>query len=157
MANSKLRKDAKLRVHTAMEEHIGNFLRSGTFKDIMNLYRLPTTILAFIECRKKVKAQYPKVDVTAITFGDQERGVEENGESSTADFYPNITLKWDRDSGGRTIFPPKFEFSFVAMDEEDVEKAEGDGDGAEVAEVEQLRLLTFHTLRTLLPFEFWRM
>ncbi|GKU94992.1 hypothetical protein SLEP1_g8410 [Rubroshorea leprosula] len=85
----------KLLAHNAMEEHIAKFLKSGTFDNIMNLYRLPTAILAFTDCRKKVKAQYPEVDVTSITFGGQEGGVEENGESMSTDFWPKVKLRWD--------------------------------------------------------------
>lgn len=55
-ANSELRKDAELRIHNAMEKHIGNFLKSRIFEDIINLYQLPIAILAFTEFRKKVKA-----------------------------------------------------------------------------------------------------
>ncbi|GKV42368.1 hypothetical protein SLEP1_g49779 [Rubroshorea leprosula] len=73
-----LKKKVDLLVHNGMEEHIGNFLNSSIFKNIINLYRLLTAILAFTNCRKKVKAQYPEVDVTTVTFGEQEEGVEED-------------------------------------------------------------------------------
>ncbi|GKV05250.1 hypothetical protein SLEP1_g17284 [Rubroshorea leprosula] len=49
----------------------------------------------FSNGRKKVKLQYPMVDVTKITFGDQEEEVEENGESSIIDFHLEVELKWD--------------------------------------------------------------
>ncbi|GKV41375.1 hypothetical protein SLEP1_g48918 [Rubroshorea leprosula] len=67
-------------VHNGMKEHIGNFISSNSFDNIVNLYRLPTAIIAFTDCRKKVKTVYPEVDVTRITFGEQEAGVEEDGE-----------------------------------------------------------------------------
>ncbi|GKV01653.1 hypothetical protein SLEP1_g14190 [Rubroshorea leprosula] len=51
-----LKKNVDLLVHNGMEEHIGNFLNSNTFEDILKLYRLPTAIVAFTDCRKKVKA-----------------------------------------------------------------------------------------------------
>ncbi|GKV48759.1 hypothetical protein SLEP1_g55554 [Rubroshorea leprosula] len=73
-------------VHNGMKEHIGNFISSSSFDNIVNLYRLPTAIIAFTYCRKKVKAEYPEVDITKITFGEQEEGVEEDGESMSADF-----------------------------------------------------------------------
>ncbi|GKV13767.1 hypothetical protein SLEP1_g24747 [Rubroshorea leprosula] len=111
--------ELELKVHNSVEEHVEGFLRSSTFEDIVNLYRLPTAIVAFSDCRKKVKLQYPAVDVTKITFGEQEREVEENGESSTADFRPEVTLKWEKDSRGQTILPPKFSFEFVVVGEED--------------------------------------
>ncbi|GKV06286.1 hypothetical protein SLEP1_g18185 [Rubroshorea leprosula] len=85
---AELKKNVNLLVHNEMEEHIGNFLNSSTFEDILKLYRLPTAIVAFTDCRKKVKAQYPEVDVTTVTFGEQEEGVEEDGESLCADFRP---------------------------------------------------------------------
>ncbi|GKV37819.1 hypothetical protein SLEP1_g45795 [Rubroshorea leprosula] len=114
---AELKKNVKLLVHNGMEEHIVNFLNSSSFDNIVKLYRLPTVILAFTDCRKKVKAQYPKVDVTKITFGEQEEGVEENGESMSTDFCPQIKLRWDHDEEGRTIFPSNFDFEFVAMEE----------------------------------------
>ncbi|GKV35462.1 hypothetical protein SLEP1_g43726 [Rubroshorea leprosula] len=71
---AKLKKNVNLLVHNGMEEHIGNFLNSSTFENILKLYRLLTAIVAFTKCRKKVKAQYPEVDVTTVTFGEQEEG-----------------------------------------------------------------------------------
>ncbi|GKV10422.1 hypothetical protein SLEP1_g21787 [Rubroshorea leprosula] len=72
-----LKKNVQLLVHNGMEEHISNFVSSSSFDDIVNFYRLPTAILVFTDCRKKVKAEYPEVDITKITFGEQENGVEE--------------------------------------------------------------------------------
>ncbi|GKV14105.1 hypothetical protein SLEP1_g25022 [Rubroshorea leprosula] len=111
--------ELELKVHNSVEEHVEGFLKSSTFEDIVNLYRLPTAIVAFSDCRKKVKVEYPDVDVTKVTFGEQEGEVEENGESSTANFRPEITLKWEKDSRGQTILPPKFSFEFVVVDEGD--------------------------------------
>ncbi|GKU86873.1 hypothetical protein SLEP1_g1344 [Rubroshorea leprosula] len=91
-------------VHNGMKEHISNFISSSSFDSIVNLYRLPTAIITFTDCRKKVKAAYPEVDVTRITFGEQEEGVEEDGESMSADFRPQIKLsggRRGRGSGGR--------------------------------------------------------
>ncbi|GKV49879.1 hypothetical protein SLEP1_g56603 [Rubroshorea leprosula] len=56
-AAAELKKNVNTLVHNGMEEHIGNFLNSSIFKDILKLYRLPTAIVAFTDCRKKVKAQ----------------------------------------------------------------------------------------------------
>ncbi|GKV38498.1 hypothetical protein SLEP1_g46408 [Rubroshorea leprosula] len=124
-------------VHNGMKEHISNFISSSSFDNIVNLYRLPTAIIAFTDCRKKVKTVYPEVDVTRITFGEQEAGVEEDGESMSADFRPEIKLKWDHDADGRTVFPPNFDFEFVAVEEEEEAEVERGGveagaDGAEV-------------------------
>ncbi|GKU90627.1 hypothetical protein SLEP1_g4597 [Rubroshorea leprosula] len=116
---AELKKNVNLLVHNGMEEHIGNFLNSSTFGSIVNLYRLPTTILVFIDYRKKVKAQYPEVDVTTVTFGDQEEGVKEDGESLSTDFRPQIKLRWERDAEGCTIFPPAFDAELVAVEEEE--------------------------------------
>ncbi|GKV20171.1 hypothetical protein SLEP1_g30328 [Rubroshorea leprosula] len=137
-AASELKKNVNLLVHNGMEEHIGNFLNSSTFEDILKLYRLPTAILAFTDCRKKVKAQYPEVDVTTVTFGEQEEGVEEDGESLCADFRPQITLRWERDAEGRTIFPPTFDAELVAVEgeEEEGEEAQDAGVEAVTAEVQ---------------------
>ncbi|GKV34316.1 hypothetical protein SLEP1_g42693 [Rubroshorea leprosula] len=101
-------------VHNGMKEHISNFISSSSFDNIVNLYRLPTAIIAFTDCRKKVKTIYPEVDVTRITFREQEAGVEEDGESMSADFRPEIKLKWEHDADGRTIFPPNFDFERAA-------------------------------------------
>ncbi|GKV11356.1 hypothetical protein SLEP1_g22620 [Rubroshorea leprosula] len=76
-----LKKNVQLLIHNGMEEHINNFINSSSFDNIINLYRLPTAILAFTDCRKKVKAKYPEVDIMKITFSEQEEGVEENGET----------------------------------------------------------------------------
>ncbi|GKV35945.1 hypothetical protein SLEP1_g44140 [Rubroshorea leprosula] len=110
-----------------MEEHINNFINSSTFDNIVNLYLLPTTILAFTDCRKKVKTEYPEVDITKITFGKQEEGVEENGESLSTDFRPQVELRWDHDEQGRVFFPLNFNFEFVVVEEE-----EGEAKGAKV-------------------------
>ncbi|GKV15494.1 hypothetical protein SLEP1_g26281 [Rubroshorea leprosula] len=125
-----LKKNMQLLVHNGMEEHISNFVSSSSFDSIVNLYQLPTAILAFIDCRKKVKAEYPEVDITKITFGEQEEGVE-NGESMSTNFRPQIKLRWDRDVDRRTVFPPSFNFEFVAVEEEEAE-VEEDEMGARV-------------------------
>ncbi|GKU89593.1 hypothetical protein SLEP1_g3716 [Rubroshorea leprosula] len=138
-AAAELKKNVDKLVHNGMEEHIGNFLNSTIFKDILKLYRLPTAIVAFTDCRKKVKAQYPEVDVTTVTFGEQEEGVEEDGESLCADFLPQITLRWEHDAEGRYIFPPTFEAELVAVggeeEEEEEEQGTGVGEQAALAEV----------------------
>ncbi|GKV35913.1 hypothetical protein SLEP1_g44115 [Rubroshorea leprosula] len=105
--------ELELKVHNSVEEHVAEFLKSNTFEDIIKLYQLPTTIVAFSDCQKKVKLQYPDVDVMKITFRDQEGEVEEDGESSTVDFCPEVMLKWDRDNRGRTFFPSNFILEFV--------------------------------------------
>ncbi|GKV48258.1 hypothetical protein SLEP1_g55082 [Rubroshorea leprosula] len=155
-----LKKNVDTLVHNGMEEHIGNFLNSGTFKDILNLYRLPTAIVAFTDCRKKVKAQYPEVDVTTVIFGEQEEGVEEDGESLCADFLPQITLKWERDAEGRTIFPPAYDAELVAVEgeeEEEEEEAPGAGVGDQAAPVEvqppEVHPVSSDEVQTLAPGE----
>ncbi|GKV43861.1 hypothetical protein SLEP1_g51111 [Rubroshorea leprosula] len=55
---AKLKKNVKLLVHNGMEEHIVEFINSSTFENIVNLYRLPTAILAFTDCRKKIKLRW---------------------------------------------------------------------------------------------------
>ncbi|GKV13487.1 hypothetical protein SLEP1_g24489 [Rubroshorea leprosula] len=113
-----LKKNMQLLVHNGMEEHITNFISSSSFDNIVNLYRLPTTILAFTDCKKKVKAEYPEVDITKITFGEQEEGVEEND--------------------GCTVFPPSFDFEFVVVKKEEAEVGENEvGAGVEGIEVEE--------------------
>ncbi|GKU97128.1 hypothetical protein SLEP1_g10308 [Rubroshorea leprosula] len=125
-------------VHNGMKEHISNFISSSSFDNIVNLYRLPTAIIAFTNCRKKVKAEYPEVDITKITFGEQEEGVEEDGESMSADFLPQIKLRWEDDANGRAVFPPQFDFEFVAVEEEGAEVEEDEMEaGVEGAEVDE--------------------
>ncbi|GKV28141.1 hypothetical protein SLEP1_g37228 [Rubroshorea leprosula] len=123
--------ELELKVHNSVEEHVKGFLKSSTFEDIVNLYQLPTTTVPFSDCQKKVKLQYPDVDVMKITFGDQEGEVEENGESSTADFCSEVTLKWDRDSRSQTILPPKFNFEFVAVGDKGTEGADNPIEGVD--------------------------
>ncbi|GKV36369.1 hypothetical protein SLEP1_g44510 [Rubroshorea leprosula] len=86
-------------VHNGMKEHISNFINSSSFDNIVNLYRLPTAIIAFTDCRKKVKAEYPEVDITKITFGEQEGGVEEDGESMFMSKMGIIVNDWKEVEG----------------------------------------------------------
>ncbi|GKV46415.1 hypothetical protein SLEP1_g53402 [Rubroshorea leprosula] len=136
---AELKKKVKLLVHNGMEEHIAEFIYSSTFENIFNLYQLPTTILAFTDCRKKVKSQYSKVDVTKITFGEQEEGVEKDGESMLVDFRPQIKLRWDHDEESHIVFPPKFNFEFVI-----VEEGEAKVEGTEVQESQPPLLVEVH-------------
>ncbi|GKV06275.1 hypothetical protein SLEP1_g18174 [Rubroshorea leprosula] len=143
-----LKENVQTLVHNGMKEHISNFISSSSFDNIVNLYRLPTTIIAFTDYRKKVKAEYPEVDITKITFGEQEEGVEEDGESMSGDFCPQINLRWEHDANGRAVFPPQFDFEFVAVEEEGVE-VEGDEveagvEGAEVDESEPVPEVEIH-------------
>ncbi|GKV15414.1 hypothetical protein SLEP1_g26208 [Rubroshorea leprosula] len=125
-------------VHNGMKEHISNFISSSSFDNIVNLYWLPTVIIAFTDCRKKVKAEYPEVDITKITFVEQEEGVEEDGESMPADFRPQIKLRWEDDANERAVFPPQFDFEFVAVEEEGAEVEEDEMEaGVEGAEVDE--------------------
>ncbi|GKV43340.1 hypothetical protein SLEP1_g50643 [Rubroshorea leprosula] len=135
-------------VHNGMKEHISNFINSSSFDSIVNLYRLPTAIIAFTNCRKKVKAEYPEVDVTKITFGEQEGGVEEDGESMSADFRPQIKLRWEDDVDGLAVFPPQFDFEFAAVEEEGAEVEEDEMEarveGTEVGEVQPVPEMEIH-------------
>ncbi|GLU06910.1 hypothetical protein SLE2022_238950 [Rubroshorea leprosula] len=127
-----------------MEEHIDNFLNSSTFENILKLYRLPTAIVAFTDCRKKVKAQYPEVDVTTVTFGEQEEGVEEDGESLSADFRPLIKLRWEHDAEGRTIFPPAFDAELVAVEEGEEEEEAREAEVEDQADLPEVQPLEVH-------------
>ncbi|GKU89295.1 hypothetical protein SLEP1_g3451 [Rubroshorea leprosula] len=56
----------------------------------------------------------------------------------SVDFHPQIKLRWDCDVDGRTVFPPSFDFEFVAMEEEEAEVEETEvGVGVEGAEVDE--------------------
>ncbi|GKV15531.1 hypothetical protein SLEP1_g26316 [Rubroshorea leprosula] len=137
-------------VHNGMKEHISNFISSSSFDSIVNLYRLPTAIIAFTDCRKKVKAEYPEVDVTKITFGEQEEGVEEDGESMSTDFRPQIKLRWEDDADGLAVFRPQFDFEFVAVEEEvaEVEEDEMEAgvEGTEVGEIQPVPEVEIHSV-----------
>ncbi|GKV01384.1 hypothetical protein SLEP1_g13941 [Rubroshorea leprosula] len=115
-----LQQDVELRIHNSMEIHIYEFVKSSTFSNIVDLYCLPTMVLAFSNCRKKVKAQHLEVDITNITLGPQEEGLGENDESLIADFQPEVTLKWDGDENGRVVFLSSFNYEFVPIDKEEV-------------------------------------
>ncbi|GKU93100.1 hypothetical protein SLEP1_g6728 [Rubroshorea leprosula] len=80
-----LKQNVQTLVHNGMKEHISNFISSSSFDNIVNLYRLPTAIITFTDCRKKVKAKYHEMDITKITFGEQEEGVEEDVEEEGAE------------------------------------------------------------------------
>ncbi|GKV51255.1 hypothetical protein SLEP1_g57923 [Rubroshorea leprosula] len=143
-----LKENVQMLVHNGMKEHISNFISFSSFDNIVNLYRLPTAIIAFTDCRKKVKAEYPEVDITKITFGEQEEGVEENGESKSANFRPQIKLRWEHDADGCVVFPPKFNFEFVAVEEERAEveddKVEAGMEGTEVDESQPIPEVEIH-------------
>ncbi|GKV05829.1 hypothetical protein SLEP1_g17793 [Rubroshorea leprosula] len=133
-----LKENMQMLVHNGMKEHISNFISSSSFDNIVNLYRLPTAIIAFTDYRKKVKAEYPEVDITKITFGEQEGGVEENGESMSTDFRPQIKLRWEHDADGRVVFPPQFDFEFITVEEEGAEVKEDEVEvGVEGAKVDE--------------------
>ncbi|GKV13755.1 hypothetical protein SLEP1_g24738 [Rubroshorea leprosula] len=133
-----LKANVQTLVHNGMKEHISNFISSSSFDNLVNLYRLPTAIIAFTDCRKKVKAEYPEVDITKITFGEQEERVEEDGESMSADFRPQIKLRWEHDANGSAVFPPQCDFEFVAVEEKGAEVEEDEMEaGAEGAEVDE--------------------
>ncbi|GKV25869.1 hypothetical protein SLEP1_g35250 [Rubroshorea leprosula] len=148
-----LKENVQTLVHNGMKEHISNFISSSSFDNIVNLYRLPTAIITFTGCRKKVKAEYPEVDITKITFAEQEEGVEEDGESMSADFRPQIKLRWEHDANGRAVFPPQFDFEFVAMEEEwaevEEDKVEAGVEGAEVDESQPVPKVEIHPV----PFD----
>ncbi|GKV07136.1 hypothetical protein SLEP1_g18938 [Rubroshorea leprosula] len=143
-----LKENVQMLVHNGMKEHINNFISSSSFDDIVNLYWLPTAIIAFTDYRKKVKVEYPEVDITKITFGEQEEGGEENGESMSVDFRPQIKLRWDHDADRRAVFPPKFDFEFVAVEEEGAEveedEVEARVEGAEVDESQPIPKVEIH-------------
>ncbi|GKV45380.1 hypothetical protein SLEP1_g52471 [Rubroshorea leprosula] len=132
-----LKENVQVLVHNGMKEHISNLISSSSFDNIVNLYRLPTAIIAFTDCKKKVKAEYLEVDITKITFGEQE-GVGEDGESMSADFRPQIKLRWEHDADGRAVFPPQFDFEFVAVEEEGAEVEEDEVEaGVEGTEMDE--------------------
>ncbi|GKV40348.1 hypothetical protein SLEP1_g48005 [Rubroshorea leprosula] len=93
---------------------------------------------SLLQRQKNVKTEYPEVDITKVTFDEQEERVQENSESMSTDFHLQIKLRWDHDAEGRTVLPPNFDFEFVAMEEEKAE-VEGAEVGAKVegAEVEE--------------------
>ncbi|GKV11389.1 hypothetical protein SLEP1_g22652 [Rubroshorea leprosula] len=133
-----LKENVQMLVHNGMKENISNFISSSSFDNIVNLYRLPTAIIAFTDCRKKVKAEYPEVDITKITFDEQEEGVEEDGESMSADFHPQIKLRWEHDADGHAVFPPQFDFEFIAVEEEGAEVEEDEVEaGVEGTEMDE--------------------
>ncbi|GKV17253.1 hypothetical protein SLEP1_g27784 [Rubroshorea leprosula] len=136
---AEVKKAAELAVHNSVEEHVLDFVKSATFAEVVDLYRLPTLVMAFTDCRKKVKAQNPEVDVTSITFGPEEAGVEENRDSKTAEFRPKVKLTWERDEAGKTILPLTLDFEFVVVDEEEAEVAPSTevGDNIRNEEVDQ--------------------
>ncbi|GKV18282.1 hypothetical protein SLEP1_g28687 [Rubroshorea leprosula] len=148
-----LKENVQMLVHNGMKEHISNFISSSSFDNIVNLYRLPTAIIAFTNYRKKVKAEYLEVDITKITFGEQEEGVEEDGESMSADFCPQIKLRWEHDADGRVVFPPQFDFEFVVVEEEGAEveedEVEAGVEGTEMDESQPIPEVEIHPV----PFD----
>ncbi|GKV13260.1 hypothetical protein SLEP1_g24300 [Rubroshorea leprosula] len=139
---AEVQKRTELEVHNSVEKHVSEFVNSETFSEIVDLFRMPTLVMAFNDCRKKVKAQNPEVDVTKVTFGPEEAGVEEDRESRTVELRPDITLSWERDEAGRTVLPPRLEYEFVAVDEETEAPATTEvGENAAEQEVDQQRVV----------------
>ncbi|GKV32869.1 hypothetical protein SLEP1_g41434 [Rubroshorea leprosula] len=120
---AEVKKSAELAVHNSVEQHVLYFVKSPMFAEVVDLYRLPTLVMAFTDCRKKVKLQNLEVDVTNITFGPKEAGVKENGDSKTVEFRPEVKLTWERDEAGKTILPPTLDFEFIIVDKEEAEVA----------------------------------
>ncbi|GKV43073.1 hypothetical protein SLEP1_g50413 [Rubroshorea leprosula] len=114
-----LKENVQTLVHNGMKEHINNFISSSSLQE-------------------EGKAEYPEVDITKITFEEQEEGVEEDGESMSADFRPQIKLRWEHDANGRAVFPPQFDFEFVVVEEEGAEVEEDEVEaGVEGTEVDE--------------------
>ncbi|GKV05556.1 hypothetical protein SLEP1_g17553 [Rubroshorea leprosula] len=87
---AEVKRMAELAIHNSVEQHVLNFIKSPTFSEVVNLYHLPTLVMAFTDCRKKVKIQNLEVDMTNNTFGLEEARIEENGDSKTAKFHPEF-------------------------------------------------------------------
>ncbi|GKV35448.1 hypothetical protein SLEP1_g43711 [Rubroshorea leprosula] len=101
-----LKENVQVLVHNGMKEHISNFISSSSFDNIVNLYRLPTAIIAFTDCRKKIK------------------------------------LRWELDVDGCAVFPPQFDFEFVAVEEEGAEVEEDEVEaGVEGTEMDESQLV----------------
>ncbi|GKV39369.1 hypothetical protein SLEP1_g47148 [Rubroshorea leprosula] len=76
--------------------------------------------------------------ISSSLFDSIEGGVEEDGESMSVDFRPQIELRWEDDADGLVVFPPQFDFEFVAVEEEGAEVEEdGVEAGVEGAEVDE--------------------
>ncbi|GKU99434.1 hypothetical protein SLEP1_g12287 [Rubroshorea leprosula] len=71
-SEAKLKKKVKLLVNNGIEEHIANFLNSSSFDNIVNLYRLPIAILAFIDCRKKESQPLPQVEIHPVPLEEEQ-------------------------------------------------------------------------------------
>ncbi|GKV17078.1 hypothetical protein SLEP1_g27629 [Rubroshorea leprosula] len=99
---AEVQKKTELEVHNSVRQHVSNFINSVTFSKIVDLFRMLRLVMAFNDCRKKA-------------------GVEEDGESRTAELRPDITLNWERDKAGRTVLPPRLKYEFVAVDEDEIE------------------------------------
>ncbi|GKV42200.1 hypothetical protein SLEP1_g49637 [Rubroshorea leprosula] len=118
-----LKENVQTLVHNGMKEHISNFISSSSFDNI---------------------------NIPKITFGEQEEGVEEDGESMSTDFRPQIKLRWEDDANGRAVFPPQFDFEFVAVEEEGAEveedKMEAGVEGVEVDESQPVPEVEIHPI-----------
>ncbi|GKV42234.1 hypothetical protein SLEP1_g49663 [Rubroshorea leprosula] len=89
-----LKKNVELLVHNEMEEHIGNFLNSSIFENIINLYWLPTAILAFTDCRKKLRWEHDAEGCTIFppAFDAELVAVEEDEGGQDAEVENQIDL-----------------------------------------------------------------
>ncbi|GKV11059.1 hypothetical protein SLEP1_g22345 [Rubroshorea leprosula] len=98
-----LKKNVQLLVHNGMEEHISNSINSSSFDNIVNIYRLPTTILTFTDCRKKVKAEYPEVDITKITFSEQRGRVGGERQKHVSRFLTSAVEEEEGEAEGAEV------------------------------------------------------
>ncbi|GKV04960.1 hypothetical protein SLEP1_g17037 [Rubroshorea leprosula] len=115
-----LKENVQKLVHNGMKEHINNFISSCSFDNIVNL----------------------------SPSAEQEEGVEEDGESMSADFCPQIKLRWEHDADRRAIFPPQFDFEFIAMEDEGAEVEEDEVEarvgGTEMDESQPVQEVEIH-------------
>ncbi|GKV06376.1 hypothetical protein SLEP1_g18277 [Rubroshorea leprosula] len=63
---AEVQKRTELEVHNSVEKHVSDFVNSETFSEIVDLFRMPTLVMAFNDCRKKVKAQNPEAGRTVL-------------------------------------------------------------------------------------------
>ncbi|GKV34072.1 hypothetical protein SLEP1_g42493 [Rubroshorea leprosula] len=66
--------ELKLKVHNSIEEHVAKFLRSSTFDNIVNLYQLPTAIVAFSDYRRGRTIFPPNFSFEFMPVADERSG-----------------------------------------------------------------------------------
>ncbi|GKV13891.1 hypothetical protein SLEP1_g24853 [Rubroshorea leprosula] len=111
--NNLVEKNEELNQHKQSTEQNFTDLTSECKKVREELASAKASTEAEVEKRKKAGKGLAKAKDELA-----EAGVEEDRESKTAEFCPDITLSWEWNGAGRTVLPSSLDYEFIAVDED---------------------------------------